>query len=76
MSSAVKIEEGKYGSAIMLLVRLGGNFATKYERTLIVNSEQKRALEKAGFVAAKKFSKRRVNRTKSSSLGWIAVCCN
>lgn len=52
MPTAVRIEEGKYGSAIMLLVRMGGSFETRYKRTLIVNSEQKRALEKAGFVAA------------------------
>jgi hypothetical protein len=52
MAFAVKIEEGKYGSAIMLLVRMGGSFQTAFERTLIVNAEQKHALEEAGFIKA------------------------
>jgi hypothetical protein len=50
MPAAVKIKAGKYGSAIGLLLERGGAFQTRYERTLIVNSEQKAALEAAGLV--------------------------
>jgi hypothetical protein len=53
MPAAVKIKAGKYGSAIGLLLERGGAFQTRHERTLIVNSEQKRALEEAGLVEAK-----------------------
>jgi hypothetical protein len=52
MTSAVTIEVGKYGSAIMLLVRLGASCATRPERVLIVNAVQKSALEQAGFLTA------------------------
>ena len=50
MPAAVKIKAGKYGSAIGLLLERGGAFQTRHERTLIVNSEQKVALEEAGLV--------------------------
>jgi hypothetical protein len=50
MPAAVKIKSGKYGRAIGLLLERGGAFQTRYERTLIVNSDQKKALEKAGLV--------------------------
>ncbi len=50
MPSAVKIKSGKYGRAIGLLLERGGVFQTRYERTLIVNSDQKKALEKADLV--------------------------
>ncbi len=50
MPVAVKIKVGKYGSAIGLLLERGGVFQTRHERTLIVNSEQKKALEEAGLV--------------------------
>jgi hypothetical protein len=49
---AVKIKPNKYGAAISLLIRLGGGFQTRFENTLIVNAEQRRILEAAGFVAA------------------------
>ena len=47
----VKIKADKYGQAIALLLNSGGGFQTRFERTLIVNQEQRRALEQAGFVA-------------------------
>ncbi len=50
MPAAVKIKSGKYGSAIRLLLERGGSFQTRHERTLIVNSDQKKALEKADLV--------------------------
>ena len=53
MPAAVKIKAGKYGSAIGLLLKRGGSFQTRHERTLIVNSEQKKALEEAGLVLTK-----------------------
>ena len=46
----VKIKADNYGQAIGLLLRRGGRFQTRFERTLIVNSEQRRILEEAGFV--------------------------
>jgi hypothetical protein len=49
---AVKIKADKYGQAIALLLQSGGGFQTRFERTLIVNRDQRRALEEAGFVAA------------------------
>jgi hypothetical protein len=54
MPVAVKIKDGKYGSAIALLLDRGGSFQTRHERLLIVNSEQRRALEEAGFIEAQK----------------------
>ncbi|HYT94290.1 MAG TPA: hypothetical protein VEL76_36580 [Gemmataceae bacterium] len=48
---AVKIKPDKYGEAIALLLRMGGGFQTRFERTLIVNREQRQALEEAGVVA-------------------------
>jgi hypothetical protein len=48
----VKIRPDKYGQAIAMLLQSGGGFQTRFERTLIVNLEQKRALEQAGFVTA------------------------
>jgi len=50
MPTAVKIKAGKYGTAINLLLMRGGSFQTRHERTLIVNSEQKKALEEADLV--------------------------
>jgi hypothetical protein len=50
MPAAVKIKAGKYGSSVGLLLERGGAFQTRYERTLIVNSEQKQALEEADLV--------------------------
>jgi hypothetical protein len=50
MPAAVKIKTGKYGSAIGLLLERGGAFQTRHERTLIVNSDQKKMLEEAGLV--------------------------
>lgn len=49
---AVKIKADKYGHAIALLLKMGGGFQTRFERTLIVSAEQQRALEQAGCVAA------------------------
>jgi hypothetical protein len=50
MPAAVRIKSGKYGSAIGLLLERGGVFQTRHERTLIVNSDQREALEKADLV--------------------------
>jgi hypothetical protein len=52
MPAAVKIKAGKYGNAIGMLLERGGTFQTRHERTLIVNSDQKKALEKANLVEA------------------------
>jgi hypothetical protein len=38
----VKIKAYKYGQAISLLLHMGGGFQTRFERTLIVNGEQRR----------------------------------
>ncbi len=46
----VKIKPDKYGNAIGMLIRLGGGFQTRHERILVVNSQQLRILEDAGFV--------------------------
>lgn len=50
MPAMVKIKAGKYGSAIGLLLERGGAFQTRHERTLIVNADQKKALEAADLV--------------------------
>jgi hypothetical protein len=50
MPAVVKIKAGKYGTAIGLLLERGGVFQTRHERTLIVNSDQKKALEEADLV--------------------------
>jgi hypothetical protein len=50
MPASVKIKAGKYGSAIGLLLERGGAFQTRPERTLIVNAEQKKALEEADLI--------------------------
>ena len=50
MPAAVKIKAGKYGSAIGLLLERGGAFQTRHERTLIVDAEQKKALEEADLI--------------------------
>lgn len=47
----VRIKADKYGKAIGLLLRTGGGFQTRFERTLIVSAEQRRMLEEAGCVA-------------------------
>ncbi|TMQ30496.1 MAG: hypothetical protein E6K70_24085 [Planctomycetota bacterium] len=54
MPAAVRIKAGKYGSAIGLLLEQGGAFQTRHQRTLIVDAAQKRALEQAGLVEARK----------------------
>lgn len=67
----VKIKRGKYGHAIALLLRLGEGFQTRHERTLIVNAQQRRALEEAGFVASNgaKHSARTSRAEKASLVG-------
>ena len=50
MPAAIKIKNGKYGTAIRMLLERGGSFQTRHERTLIVNAEQKRVLDEAGLV--------------------------
>ena len=50
MPTLVKIKPGKYGTAIGLLLERGGAFQTRHERTLIVNGDQKKALEQAGLI--------------------------
>ena len=50
MPAAVKIKSGKYGEAIGLLLKRGGAFQTRHQRTLIVNSDQRKALETAGLI--------------------------
>src|SRR5882724_5009400 len=50
MPAVVKIKPGKYGNTIGLLLERGGTFQTRHERTLIVNSDQKKLLREAGFV--------------------------
>ena len=50
MPAVIKIKTGKYGRAIGLLLERGGAFQTRHERTLIVNSDQKKALEEADLV--------------------------
>ena len=52
MPAAVRIKATKYGSAIGLLLKRGGAFQTRHERTLIVNAAQKKALEQAGLIEA------------------------
>ena len=47
---AVKIKADKYGTAIGLLLRRGGSFQTRYEHTLIVNSEQLKVLQEADVI--------------------------
>jgi len=56
MPTAVKIKPGKYGTAINLLLWRGGSFQTRHERTLIVNSEQRKALEQADLVEPNGFT--------------------
>ena len=48
----LKIKPGKYGQAIAMLLQMGEGFQTRFQRTLIVNSQQRRILEEAGFVAS------------------------
>jgi hypothetical protein len=43
------------GPSIGLLLERGGAFQTRHERTLIVNSDQKQALEEADLVEANGF---------------------
>jgi hypothetical protein len=50
MPAAVKIKDGQYGRALGLLLERGGTFQTRHERTLIVNSEQKKVLEEADLI--------------------------
>ena len=58
MPVAVKIKAGKYGTDIRLLLERGGAFQTRHERTLIVNAEQKKALEQADLVETTGFKER------------------
>lgn len=55
MPAAAKIKSGKYGRSIGLLLERGGGFQTRHERTLIVNSDQKKTLKKADLVEASEF---------------------
>jgi hypothetical protein len=48
--SEVQLKAGNYGKAIALLLRNGGGFQTRFERTLIINQDQRRLLEEAGLV--------------------------
>ena len=57
MVAAVKIKAGKYGRAIGLLLERGGAFQTRQERTLIVDSQQKQALEDANLIETNGSSK-------------------
>jgi hypothetical protein len=69
MPAAVRIKAGKYGSAIGLLLERGGAFQTRHERTLIVDSDQKKALEEADLVetnALKEGSARQHGRKKDA----------
>jgi hypothetical protein len=50
MPVAVKIRAGKYGHAIGLLLERGGSFQTRHEQMLIVNAEQKKALQEADLI--------------------------
>jgi hypothetical protein len=50
MPSAVRIKAGKYGHAIGVLLERGGSFQTRSERTLIVDVDQRLALEQAGLI--------------------------
>jgi hypothetical protein len=59
MPAAVKIKPGKYGTAIGLLLDRGGSFQTLHERILVVNADQRKALEEAGLVES--------NRSKQGS---------
>ncbi len=52
MPVPVKIKDGKYGTAIRLLLERGGSFQTRHERILIVTSEQRRVLEEAKVIEA------------------------
>lgn len=58
----VKIKSGKYGQAIAMLLQMGEGFQTRFQRTLIVSSQQRRILEEAGFVAANGAATRTGNR--------------
>jgi hypothetical protein len=53
MPASVKIKAGKYGRAIGMLLERGSTFQTPYQRTLIVNSEQRKILEEADLVETK-----------------------
>jgi hypothetical protein len=53
MPAPVKIKAGKYGRAIGMLLERGGTFQTRDQRTLIVNSTQRRILEEADLVETK-----------------------
>jgi hypothetical protein len=50
MPAAVRIKAGKYGNAIGLLLKRGGTFQTRHERTLVVDATQQKALEQAGLI--------------------------
>jgi hypothetical protein len=58
MPTAVKIKTGDYGRAIGMLLRRGGSFQTRHENILIVNSEQRKALEEADLVEINGVTKR------------------
>jgi hypothetical protein len=50
MPAAVRINSGKYGRAIGLLLERGGAFQTRHQRTLIVSAEQRKTLEEADLI--------------------------
>jgi len=50
MPAAVRIKAGKYGRAIGMLLERGGAFQTRHERTLIVDTAQKKVLKQAGLL--------------------------
>jgi hypothetical protein len=53
MPAPVKIKAGKYGRAIGMLLERGGTFQTRDQRTLIVNSEQRKILQEADLIETK-----------------------
>ena len=63
---ALKIKQDKYGQAISLLLQMGGGFQTRFQRTLVVNSEQRRVLEEAGCVAGNGSAPKTRNRQKTT----------
>jgi hypothetical protein len=50
MPAPVKIKDGKYGTAIRMLLERGGSFQTRPERILIVTADQRKTLEDAELI--------------------------
>jgi hypothetical protein len=69
MPAAVKIKDGKYGTAIRILLERGGSFQTRPERTLIVTGGQLKALEEADLIEINglKKSPRKKNARKKNA---------